>query len=119
MNQDEDSLAACPGGNITPPSARCSRSWEARLAAREADWQAVAAVGILWGMGVVMVVAAAIEVVELGREVPGLHVVATPGKAGSSSLQLGGDEFEVMLEVVDPCLFLTVSYDLSVCCPVG
>ena len=63
--------------------------------------------------------AAAFKVVELGREVPGLHAVATPSEAGPTGLQLVGDLLEFMLEVTESCLLFVVSYDLSVCHPVG
>ena len=73
----------------------------------------------MWGTGVVAVGAVALEVAELAGEVPGLHAMVAPGEAGSGGLQLGGDEVEVMLEVTNLGLFLAVSYDLSIRCPVG
>ena len=71
------------------------------------------------GAGVVAVGAAALEIAELAGKVPGLHAMAAPSEVGSGGLQLGRDELEVMLEVTNLGLLFAVSYDLSVCCPVG
>jgi len=100
MVQDEGSLSTCPGGtlrllllrcissrnsldqarhqgssgsggDITPPSARCSRSWEARLARRGALGEAPAPAGELR--------ASELPGKEVGAPLKGAELVGEPG----------------------------------------
>ena len=91
MNQDVGSSPAYPGGDITPPSGRCSRSWEACLTAVEAVGEPAGAMGVLGGEGMVVTKgAASLKVAELAWEVPGFHAVAAGSKAGPTGLHPDG-----------------------------
>ena len=61
------------------------------MAACEAIREAAGSVGVLRGEGVVVAEhAAALEVGELSREVPGLHAMTAGSKAGPTGLHLDG-----------------------------
>ena len=76
--------------------------------------------GILRGARVVALEGGvALEVAELGRELPGFHVVAACGEPAPTGFYLDGQLFKVMLQVAKVCFFMVVSYDLSVRCSVG
>jgi hypothetical protein len=121
-NQDGGSLTACPGGDITLSSARCSSSgaWDASLAGGRVVGEATSSTchlgAVEGGMGEV---GASLEVAELLWETPGLHTMATGCEATSTALQPEGELLELVFEVSAIRIFAPVSYHFSVCSPVG
>ena len=149
MVQDEGSLSTCPGGtlrllllrcissrnsldqarhqgslwsggDITPPSARCSRSWEARLARRGAIGEAPTPAGELGASEFPSEKGrASLEGAELMGEPGGLHAVAAIVESSPTGVDLGLQFFEVVLQMAERGLLAAVSYHLGVCGPVG